>query len=278
MDALVTTEWLAGELHAPDLRILDATWFLPADGRNAAAEFEAAHIPGATFFDISAISDRASPLPTMLPAADQFAAQVGALGVGDGDHIVLYDDSPHHTAARAWWMFRSFGIVAALLDGGLAKWRAEGRALVDGPARPAPRTLTARFDPASVRTMAQVKANLASHAEQLVDARSTARFDGTAPDPRPGVVPGHIPGSASIPQGQFFNPDGTWKHPATLRALFEAEGIEVERPVVTTCGSGITAAVPAFALHLLGHPAALYDGSWTEWGADPSTPKATGAA
>lgn len=278
MDALVTTEWLAGALGAPDLRILDATWFLPADRRDAAAEFEAGHIPGAAFFDIGAISDRASALPTMLPRADQFAAQVGALGVGDGDRVLLYDDSPHHTAARAWWMFRSFGIAASLLDGGLAKWRAEGRPLEHGPARPAPRTLTARFDPAGVRTLDQVKANLASRAEQLVDARSASRFDGSEPEPRAGLASGHIPGSASLPQREFFNPDGTWKHPAMLRALFEAEGIEVERPVITTCGSGITAAVPAFALHLLGHRAALYDGSWSEWGADPSTPKATGAA
>lgn len=278
MDALVTTQWLAGELNAPDLRILDATWFLPADGRDAGAEFEAGHIPGAVFFDISAIADQASPLPTMLPSAEQFAAQAGALGVGDGDRIVLYDNSPHHTSARAWWMFRSFGIAAALLDGGLAKWKAEGRPLEKGTAVPAPHRLTARFAPAGVRTIGQMRANLASHAEQLVDARSTARFNGSEPDPRPGVTPGHIPGSASIPQGQFFNPDGTWKHPAMLRALFEAEGIEVERPVVTTCGSGITAAVPTFALHLLGHRAALYDGSWTEWGADPTTPKATGGA
>ena len=278
MDALVTTQWLAGELDTPDLRILDATWFLPADGRNAAAEFEARHIPGAAFSDTSAIPDRASPLPPMLPSADQFAAQVGALGIGDGDRILLYDDSPHHTAARAWWMFRSFGIAAALLDGGLAKWKAEGRPLERGPADLAPRTPTARFDPAGVRGLSQVRANLDSHAEQLVDARATARFNGSEPETRPGVTPGHIPGSASIPQREFFNPDGTWKHPATLRALFEAEGIEVERPVITTCGSGITAAVPAFALHLLGHRAALYDGSWTEWGADPSTPKATGAA
>jgi thiosulfate/3-mercaptopyruvate sulfurtransferase len=278
MDALVTTEWLSDELGAPDLRILDATWFLPADGRDAAAEFEAGHIPGAAFFDISAIADQASPLPTMLPPAEQFAAQVGALGVGDGGRIVLYDNSPHHTSARAWWMFRSFGITASLLDGGLAKWKAEGRPLEKGTASPAPRTLTARFDPAGVRSLGQVRVNLTSHSEQLVDARSTARFNGSEPDPRPGVTPGHIPGSANIPQGGFFNPDGTWKHPAMLRALFEMEGIEVERPVVTTCGSGITAAVPAFALHLLGHRAALYDGSWTEWGADPSTPKAAGAA
>lgn len=278
MDALVTTEWLATELGASDLRILDATWFLPADARDAAAEFEAGHIPGAAFFDISAISDRSNPLPTMLPSADQFAAQVGALGVGDGERVVLYDNSPHHTSARAWWMFRSFGIAASLLDGGLVKWKAEGRPLESGPAAPTPRTLTARFDPAGVRTIAQVKANLENRAEQLVDARSTARFNGSEPDPRLGVAAGHIPGSASIPQRDFFNPDNTWKHPASLRQLFEDQGIEVERPVTTTCGSGITAAVPAFALHLLGHPAALYDGSWTEWGADPATPKATGAA
>lgn len=278
MDALVTTQWLAEELSAPDLRILDATWFLPGEGRDAHAEFQAGHIQGAAFFDINAIADQASPLPTMLPPPAQFATQIGALGVGTGDRIVLYDNAPHHTATRAWWMLRSFGIDAAILDGGLAKWRAEGRPLLSGERVLQSTTIAVHPNPALVRTLDQVKANLGTHAEQLVDARSAARFTGQEAETRPGLAGGHIPGSANIPYSSFFNPDGTWKHPASLRLVFEDEGIEVERPVIATCGSGISAAVVVFALHLLGHPAALYDGSWTQWGADPSTPKATGAA
>lgn len=278
MDALVTTQWLAGELSAPDLRILDATWFLPAEGRDAAAEFVAGHIQGAVFFDINAIADQTSPLPTMLPPTEQFAVQLGALGVATGNRVVLYDNAPHHTATRAWWMLRSFGIDAAILDGGLAKWKAEGRPLLSGHPVPAPATIAVRPNTALVRTLDQVRANLTSHAEQLVDARSAVRFTGQEAETRPGLASGHIPGSANIPYSSFFNPDGTWKHVPTLRLVFEDEGIEVERPVIATCGSGISAAVVVFALHLLGHPAALYDGSWTQWGADPSTPKATGAA
>lgn len=278
MDALVTTQWLASELSAPDLRILDATWFLPAEGRDAAAEFAAGHIPGAVFFDINAIADQSSSLPTMLPSPEQFAAQIGALGVATGDRVVLYDNAPHHTATRAWWMLRSFGIDAAIVDGGLAKWKAEGRRVLSGKPAPSPATVAVRQNATLVRTLDQVKANLTSHAEQLVDARSAVRFTGQETETRPGLASGHIPGSANIPYSSFFNPDGTWKHIPTLRLLFEDEGIEVERPVIATCGSGISAAVVVFALHLLGHPAALYDGSWTEWGADPTTPKATGAA
>lgn len=278
MDALVTTQWLAGELSAPDLRILDATWFLPSEGRDAAAEFAAGHIPGAVFFDINAIADQSNSLPTMLPSAEQFAVQIGALGIESGNRVVLYDNAPHHTATRAWWMLHSFGIDAAILDGGLAKWKTEGRSLLSGKRTPTPATVAVRPNPALVRTLDQVKANLTSHAEQIVDARSAVRFTGQEPETRPGLASGHIPGSANIPYSSFFNPDGTWKHLPTLRLLFENEGIEVERPVIATCGSGISAAVVVFALHLLGHPAALYDGSWTEWGADPATPKATGAA
>ncbi|WP_308222962.1 sulfurtransferase [Sphingomonas sp. J344] len=214
----------------------------------------------------------------MLPNAGQFATQLGALGVGTGDRIVLYDNAPHHTATRAWWMLRAFGIEAALLDGGFARWVKEERPVETGAANPAPATLAVTPDPARVRTRDQVLANIVSHAEQLVDARSAARFTGEEKETRPGLASGHIPGSANIPYSSFFNPDGTWKHPTSLRLAFEDEGVEVERPVIATCGSGISAAVIVFALHLLGHPAALYDGSWVEWGAHPDTPKATGAA
>lgn len=278
MEALVTPQWLADALSAPDLKILDATWFLPDAGRDARAEFEAAHIPGAAFFDINAIANTASPLPTMLPDAEQFARQLGELGVGTGDRIVLYDNAPHHTATRAWWMLRAFGIDAALLDGGFARWSREGRPVETGPAAPTSTEVRVEPIPNRVRSLVQVRANLASHAEQLVDARSTARFTGEEKETRPGLASGHIPGAANIPYSAFFNADGTWKHPASLRQLFEDEGVEVERPVIATCGSGISAAVIVFALHLLGHPAALYDGSWVEWGSDPDTPKATGAA
>lgn len=278
MDSLVTTQWLDTQLGTPGLRILDATWFLPGEPRDARGEFENGHIPGAMFFDINLIADKTNPLPTMLPPAGQFAAQLGALGVNDGDRIVLYDYAPHHTAARAWWMLRAFGIEAALLDGGLAKWKAEGRPLERGTRPVEPGRVSAALNPARVRSLDEMRAALDDHDAQIVDARSPARFTAQEAETRPGLASGHIPGSANVPYFSFFNPDGTWKHPAALRAVLEDEGVEVERPVIATCGSGISAAVIVFALHLLGHPAALYDGSWVEWGADPTTPKATGAA
>lgn len=274
MDSLVSTQWLADHLDDPDLRVLDASWFLPADGRDGAAEFAQAHIPGAAFFDISAIADRASPLPTMLPPPAQFAAQVGALGIGDGDRIVIYDNSPHHTSARAWWMFRAFGIPAAILDGGLGTWRAERRALTDRVATHPPASLTVG-EPKLVCDLDRMRAILATGSAQVIDARSAARFAGTQPEPRPGLTPGHIPGSINLPSSTFFHADGTWLGLAELRDLFAAAGVDRDRPVTTTCGSGITAAIPLFALHLLGREAALYDGSWTQWGADPTTPKAS---
>ncbi|QDZ06674.1 sulfurtransferase [Sphingomonas panacisoli] len=281
MDALVTTEWLAGELGAADLRVIDATYFGSVPGsprRDARVEYDAAHIPGAVFLDLETLADRATDLPSMLPPAEQFAERLGSLGVGDGDRIVLYDVSHYHTATRAWWMLRTMGARdVAILDGGLAKWRAEGRPIATGTEHSVPRSLTARRDPHGVRTLDQMKANVAGGTEQMLDARSPARFSGAESDPRPGTGSGHIPGSKNLPYGRLLNPDGTWKRGDTLKAEFDATGIDLARPLVTTCGSGITAAVLAFGAHLLGNDAAIYDGSWSEWGSDPSTPKATTA-
>lgn len=280
MESLVSTDWLASELEASDLRIVDATYVLAADGRDPRAEFDKAHIPHAVFFDIADISDSASSLPTMLPSAEKFASRMQALGLGDGNRIVVYDNSPYHSAARAWWMLKLFGAHdVALLDGGFAKWRAEGRPVESGRPIVRHRHFTAWEDRSGVRDLAQMTKNLESRAEQVVDARSAVRFRGEEPETRPGVQPGHIPGSLSLPQGQLFEADGRWKRRDALKAAFESAGVDLARPMVTTCGSGITAAVVAFGAHLLGKSdVALYDGSWSEWGADPSTPKVTGAA
>ncbi len=253
MDALVTTEWLAGEAGARDLSLLDASYFLPEHRRDAAAEFQAGHIPGAAFLDLAGLADAASPLPSMLPPAEKIASRMQALGVGDGNRIVLYDDSPLHSAARGWWVLTRFGTPnVAILDGGLAKWRAEGRPLESGVAQARPRHFTLRQAPEGVRTLADMQANLASGAEQVADARGPARFAGAEPEARPGVVPGHIPGSRNLPYAGFFNADGTWKRGDALRAVFAAGGIDPARPLVATCGSGVTAAVIVFAAQLLG--------------------------
>lgn len=279
MDALVTTEWLAGELNATDLRIVDASYFLADSGRNAAAEYEAAHIPGAVFMDLAEIADTSSTLPMMLPSPEKFASRMQSLGLGDGSRIVLYDDSPLHTAARAWWMLRTFGAHdVAILDGGIAKWKAEGRETKSGKESLRHRHFTVWADDKGLRTLTQMKANVETSAEQVMDARSAARFTGQEPDPRPATMPGHIPGSKNIPYGQMFNADGSWKQGDALKAVYTDAGIDLSRPLVGTCGSGITAAVLVFGAHLLGNEAALYDGSWSEWGADLSTPKAMGPA
>jgi thiosulfate/3-mercaptopyruvate sulfurtransferase len=279
MDALVSTKWLAAELGAADLVIVDATYVDAALGRDPAAEFAAAHIPGAVFMDLAALRDTATDLPNMLPSAEKFASRMRSLGVGDRDRIVLYDHSPWHTAARAWWMLRTFGARdVAILDGGLARWQAEGRETASGARPIGDRPFTAAADAGAERTLDQMRANLASGAEQVVDARSAARFTGAEPDPRPATLAGHIPGSRSLPYGAMFAADGRWKRSDALAAAFRDAGIDPARPVVATCGSGITAAVLAFGLHLLGSHAAIYDGSWSEWGADRTTPKATGAA
>jgi thiosulfate/3-mercaptopyruvate sulfurtransferase len=281
MESLVSTEWLAGELGASDLRVVDATMVLASDGRNTQAEYEAGHIPGAVFMDLSEIVDASSSLPMMLPSPEKFASRMQSLGLGDGSRIVIYDNSPYKSASRAWWMlsqvFGAHGV--AVLDGGLAKWTAEGRALESGKPAIRHRHFTVWKNQKVVRDKAQMLANLGHKAEQVVDARGAARFTGEEGDPRPNVASGHIPGSFNLPFGQMFNADGTWKRGDALKAAFESAGVDLSQPLVATCGSGLTAANLVFGAHLLGkEDVALYDGSWSDWGTDPETPKATGAA
>lgn len=280
MDMLVTTEWLAGELGASDLRIVDATYFLDGTGRDAAKEFEGGHIPGAVFMDLGELVDPQSDMPNMLPPPEKFASRMQSLGLGDGSRIVVYDDSPLKSAARAWWMLTIFGAhEVAVLDGGIAKWKAEERAVETGKESHRHRHFTVWNDNKDVRTKADMLKNLHSKDEQVVDARPAARFTGEESDPRPEVADGHIPGSVSIPHTDLFEADGTYKSPDAIKAVFEAAGIDLGKPIVTSCGSGLTAAVDLFAAKLAGaDQVALYDGSWAEWGSDADTPKETGAA
>jgi thiosulfate/3-mercaptopyruvate sulfurtransferase len=280
MESLVSTGWLEGELGAADLRVVDATLFLPGEPRNARAEYEAEHIPGAVFLDLEEVADAANPVPHMFPPEAKFASRMAALGLRDGQRIVVYDNSPLHSSARAWFMLRSFGSRdVAILDGGLQKWKAEGRPLESGTPSHATGHFSPRLDPDAVADKAFVASVAGAGTHEIVDARGPGRFSGEEAEPRPGMASGHIPGSKNLPQGRLFEPDNRWKRGSALEAEFEAAGVDLRRPMVATCGSGITACVLLFAAHLLGREGGkLYDGSWSEWGADPATPKAAGPA
>jgi thiosulfate/3-mercaptopyruvate sulfurtransferase len=276
-DPLLDTAWLAAHLDAPDVKVADATWFLPTLARDARQEYAAAHIPGAVFFDIDDIADAASPLPHMLPDAAKFSSRMRRLGLGDGTRIVLYDNNKYSASARAWWMLRLFGHPeVAVLDGGLAKWRAEGRPLTDEPVTPKEAHFTARQNNLLVRDLEQMRANVLSRREQVVDARSRRRFAATEPEPRAGLRGGHIPGSVCLPHLELIATNGTLLPQAELRRRFAAAGVDINRPLVTSCGSGVTASTLALALHRLGRDdVAVYDGSWSEWGGRSDTPVET---
>jgi thiosulfate/3-mercaptopyruvate sulfurtransferase len=275
-DPIVSTQWLADRLKEPDLRIVDAPFYMPGDSRTPSGEFEKEHIPGAVLFDIEQIKDPSNPLPHMLTSPEAFAEAVGRLGVAEGDRIVIYDHMGLLSAGRVWWNFRAMGHDEVfVLDGGLPRWIAEGRPLSNGPVTSVTQPFTARFRPELVRGIEQVRQALADGV-QVLDARARDRFQGTAPEPRPGLPSGHMPGAFNTPHAELIA-GGALKSREDLQALFEAEGVDLDQPIVTTCGSGVSAAIIALALARLGRwDAPVYDGSWSEWASRGDTEIATG--
>jgi thiosulfate/3-mercaptopyruvate sulfurtransferase len=272
---VVSTDWLATRLGAPALRIIDASWYLPGSGRDPVGEYAAGHIPGAVFFDLDASSDPNTPLPHMLPSAAAFAARMSSLGLNDSDDLVVYDGSGANlSAARVWWTFRVFGHrQAAVLDGGMGKWRRENRPIEPGTVTLPAGRFSARLDRTAVRDLATIRANIRERREQLVDLRSAGRFAGTEPEPRPGLRSGHVPGSRNVPYTELVKPDGTILPDQELRRRLEAAGIDLSQPIVATCGSGTSACNLILNLELLGHRnTAVYDGAWTEWASRADTP------
>lgn len=278
--SLVTAEWLEAHLDDPGVRVVETTWYLPTDGRSGRAEYESGHVRGAVYWDIDGIADPDDPRPHMAPSPDQFAAHMDELGIGDSTRVVVYDRVGMMTVGRAWWMLRYFGHDSvSILDGGFGKWTAEGRSTENGPAatRPAPDAFTARPRAERVSDLDTIVASLDGAALQILDARAPGRFAGTEPEPRPGCRSGHIPGSLNLPYNRLVNPETReMRPPEEIRAIFDDAGIDVAQPVTTTCGSGVTASLLAFGLHLIGQDhVAVYDGSWSEWGMRTDTPVET---
>src|ERR1700730_5395948 len=280
-DPLVSTDWLAAHLNDANVKVVDASYKMPGITPPAKDDYLKAHIPGAVFFDVDAVSDHTNPLPHMFPNAEQFGRDVGALGIGNGDMVVVYDAGGWIAGPRAWWMFLSYGHTnVRVLNGGLKKWRAEGRPVASGAVTPKSATFEAAFDAGRVRSIQQMIANIASKAEQVIDARASDRFEARVGEPRPGLRPGHIPGSRNLPYNNLFDPTtGAMKPLDQLRAAFSSAGVALDKPIVTSCGSGVSAAVWTLPLYRLGlENPALYDGSWSEWGHPDGPPVATGPA